>query len=79
MTASRLSKGDRSYLLFSAGQRSERFMAIAERLDCRPGQVAKAVCTEHLGIVLSDPQAVEGRHLLFDLRDALRAEIEGRG
>jgi hypothetical protein len=54
-------------------------MAIAERLDCRPGQVAKAVCTEHLGIVLSDPEAVEGRHLLFDLRDALRAEIEGRG
>lgn len=79
MTVARVLKGDRAYARPSAAQRAGRIMAIAERLDYRPNQAAKAVRTGRFGsIALILPGAIEGRHLPADLLDGILAETEAR-
>jgi LacI family transcriptional regulator len=79
MTVARVLKGDRAYARPSAAQRAERIMAIAERLDYRPNQAAKAIRTGRFGVIaLIVPGAVEGRHLPVDLLDGILAETEAR-
>ncbi len=79
MTVARVLKGDRVYARPSAAQRAARIMAIAERLDYRPNQAAKAVRTGRFGVIaLIVPGAIEGRHLPVDLLDGILAETEAR-
>ena len=77
MTVARVLKGDRAYARPSAAHRAGRIIAIAERLDYRPNQAAKAVRTGRFGsIALILPGAIEGRHLPADLLDGILAETE---
>ena len=79
MTVARVLKGDRAYARPSAAQRAGRILAIAERLDYRPNQAAKAVRTGRFGVIaLIVPGAIEGRHLPADLLDGILAETEAR-
>lgn len=79
MTVARVLKGDRAYARPSAAHRAERILAIAERLDYRPNQAAKAVRTGRFGVIaLIIPGAIGGRHLPADLLDGILAETEAR-
>ena len=77
MTVARVLKGDRAYARPSAAQRAERIIAIAERLEYRPNQAAKAVRTGRFGVIaMILPGVTEGRHLPADLLDGILAETE---
>lgn len=79
MTVARVLKGDRAYARPSAAQRAERIIAIAERLEYRPNQAAKAVRTGRFGVIaMILPGVTEGRHLPADLLDGILAETEAR-